>query len=122
MSSFNSLTYNRPTHHNARCVVPCLNFYKLFCRYAEKMEAARDKVEKDITNFIKEEWNENLELCVELEDTGVVTIWVGEEVEKEYFYQFIINPICKKYGLKLQYTEVVKGVCSYIEWGLGNDC
>ena len=96
-----------------------MNAYNCFYHHVEKASEYRDKIEADVTEFIRDEWNKDLNLCVELEDTGVLTICVWSSIEKEYFYQFIIQPVCEAYGLKLQYTEVISDKDgSIITWGL----
>lgn len=89
-----------------------------FLMYTERASECQEKFEKEVSSFIRSEWNSELDLCVELENTGLLTIFVGEEIDKVCFYQFIIKHLCGRYGLRLAYTETVEGDGSYVEYGL----
>lgn len=98
-----------------------INPYQKYKNYLKKAHEYAEKLENEVTDFIKKEWRDDLVLCVEVNDYGVLAVWVGEDISKIAFEQFIIKPICIKYNLKISYCENVTGDSSYIEWGLIDD-
>lgn len=95
-----------------------LNLYQKLSDYQKKADEYAEKLENEVTDFIHQEWRKDLCLCVEVNNCGVLAVWVGEDISKIAFEQFIIKPICDKYNLKISYCENVTGESSYIEWGL----
>lgn len=123
MSSCEFCSNFEPVKKNSRCVEPRIIYvepddFDKFLKYQRIASNHQDKFEERVTSFIRSEWNTELDLCVELEDIGLLTIFVGEEVDKVSFYQFVIKPLCSRYALRLAYTETVEGDGNYVEYGL----
>ena len=97
-----------------------LSIFDKFCRYNNYVEELREDCEKEISEFIDEEWNPNSEYYVDCEDGNILTILVKGEIvdEKESFELFIIKELCEKYELEILYIETVQQKDPYIEWGL----
>lgn len=101
-----------------------MNYYTHFLIAVSQVEYLRDKVEKQILDYIREEWNKDLHVCVECTDLNIEITVMGD-IDYERFEFFIINKICDEFDLKVSYKELVTRVNddgNYCEWGLYREC
>ena len=90
---------------------------------AEKWyDSAKEQLENQVSDFIREEWNPDLKFFVEYTGYDLEITVCDKELDYNRFEYFIINPLIKKYGCHINYREVVTNVekkIHYVEWGLG---
>ncbi len=82
-----------------------MNMLQFYLHYMESADNCLTKLEREVLDFIKEEWNKDLEVFVELELYGIV-INVFADIDFKRFEFFIIKALCEKYDCSINYRTI----------------